>query len=105
MLSRNRFYIAALGLFLLISLLDETPVLNATRLELAQWIAAEYCAPLGRCCALMVPPGFTPKSSFVYSLAEEKASAPTMMNSMFATTRLRMISLLQTRGAMTEKKL
>ncbi len=89
----------------LISLLDETPVLNSTRLALAQWIAAEYCAPLGRCCALMVPPGFTPKSSVVYSLADDKASAPTMMNSMFATTRLRIIAALQIRGAVTEKKL
>jgi primosomal protein N' (replication factor Y) len=70
----------ASNLKFLISLLDEAPVLNATRLELAQWIAAEYCAPVGRCCALMVPPGFTPKSSFVYSLADDKASAPTMMN-------------------------
>jgi primosomal protein N' (replication factor Y) len=89
----------------LIAVLDETPVLNAERLELAQWIAAEYCAPLGRCCALMVPPGFTPKSSFVYSLAEDKTSAPSMANSMFATVRVRIITALQMRGAITEKKL
>ncbi|NJM41563.1 MAG: DEAD/DEAH box helicase, partial [Anaerolineae bacterium] len=89
----------------LITVLDETPVLDAARLELAQWIAAEYCAPLGRCCALMVPPGFTPKSSFVYSLAEDKGSAPSMVNSMFTTMRVRIITALQMRGAVTEKKL
>jgi len=56
-------------------LLDEQPVLNRHQLALADWIAEEYYAPLGRCCALMVPPGFTPRSAYVFSLSEAAARA------------------------------
>ena len=51
-------------------LLDEQPVLNRHQLALAGWIAEEYYAPLGRCCALMVPPGLTPKSAYVLRPSE-----------------------------------
>lgn len=50
------------------ALLDDAPALTPAQLALAHWIAAEYAAPLGRCCALMVPPGFTPRSAAVYRL-------------------------------------
>ncbi|MCS6846824.1 MAG: hypothetical protein RMN52_03815, partial [Anaerolineae bacterium] len=33
------------------AVLDDRPALNPAQLELARWIAAEYHAPLGRCCA------------------------------------------------------
>ena len=87
------------------TLVDPQPVLNATQLALARWIAREYFAPLGRCCALMVPPGFTPRSLYVYALAEGQGGASTLSNSLAATLRVRLMALLQAYGPLTEVKL
>ena len=87
------------------SLLDPLPVLDAQRLALAAWISAEYYSPFGRCCALMVPPGFTPKSQQVYSLADDRASVSSLASSQLATVRMRILAALQLRGAVTEARL
>lgn len=87
------------------SLVDLQPVLNATQLALARWISREYYAPLGRCCALMVPPGFTPRSQYVYALAEGQGGASALIDSPAATLRVRLIAILQTYGPLTEAKL
>ena len=77
------------------ALLDERPALTPAQLALARWIAAEYHAPLGRCCALMVPPGFTPRSASLYGLTEagervgEAAGAPDARSRLLQTLRLR----------------
>ena len=57
-------------LFEVHSRLDAVPLLNEQQLALARWIAAEYGARLGLCCALMVPSGLTPASAEIYALAE-----------------------------------
>jgi primosomal protein N' (replication factor Y) len=83
------------------SILDDVPALNQRQIELAKWIAQEYVAPLGRCCALMVPPGFTPKSSFVYSVD------PTASRELGALSdsEKRIVEFLMRRGAMVESKM
>ena len=81
------------------SLLDEQPALFPAQLALARWISAEYAASLGRCCALMVPPGFTPKSAFVYALAG-RAIADTA-----DAIGARILEVLGRRGPLTEQRL
>jgi primosomal protein N' (replication factor Y) len=39
------------------SIVDDRPVLDAARLELAEWIAARYCAPLAEVLRAMLPKG------------------------------------------------
>ncbi|MGH7723003.1 MAG: replication restart helicase PriA [Candidatus Dormibacteria bacterium] len=39
----------------LTAVLDEAPILDATALELAHWMAARYCAPLGEVIRAMLP--------------------------------------------------
>ncbi len=73
----------------------EPQALNAHQLALARWIAEEYHAPLGRCCALMIPPGLTPRSTWSYTLAED-ARIPEREG---AATRL--VQLLHARGTLT----
>jgi primosomal protein N' (replication factor Y) len=85
------------------ALLDPQPVMTDAQLQLARWIADEYYAPLGRACALMVPPGFTAKSAYVYSLPEgntspKKRPAPD-------TTAGKLIALLEMRGSLIESKI
>ncbi len=81
------------------SLLDESPALFPAQLSLARWISAEYAASLGRCCALMVPPGFTPKSAYVYALA-----SPTPPKTAEPLAAL-ILAALARRGTLTELRL
>ena len=83
------------------SLLDEQPALNPAQLALARWVSEEYYAPLGRACALMVPPGFTPRTSYVYAIAEQQKPSPKRQIGVAA----QIIQLLQARGPHTEAKL
>lgn len=85
------------------SLLDETPALNLAQLALARWMAAEYAAPLGRCCALMVPPGFTPRSSFAYDLSDAARRAPP--SAPRGSIAERLLAILRARGPMLESAL
>lgn len=87
--------------------LDELPALNPAQLELARWIAAEYHAPLGRCCALMTPPGFTPRSAYVYCLTEqgERAVKLNVEDASAADPRARLLKALYLRGPLVESKL
>lgn len=90
------------------SVLDATPTLNEAQLELARWISEEYYAPLGRCCALMVPPGFTSKSAYVYALnedAERKMQDRSSVLRLTSELHKRLYATLQTRGPITESKL
>lgn len=88
------------------SVIDPVPALNAQQLQLARWMADEYCAALGRCCALMVPPGFTPNSAYIYALAESTAKRPpAARNEESLSPRERIISLLDQHGALIESKL
>jgi len=82
-------------------LLDEQPVLNRHQLALAGWIAEEYYAPLGRCCALMVPPGFTPRSAYVFSLSEAGARAAYPVDD----PRTHVLHVLRVHGPLVTSKL
>ncbi len=85
------------------ALLYEGAVLNAAQLALARWISAQYLAPLGRACALMVPPGFTPKSAYLYALAQERPSQRVRTASPALTERI--IALFAQRGPQLEKSI
>jgi primosomal protein N' len=39
------------------SVLDEAPILDTAALEIAGWVAARYCAPLGEVVRAMLPKG------------------------------------------------
>ncbi len=85
------------------AVLDDKPALTETQLQLARWISQEYFAPLGRCCALMVPPGFTAKSAYVYALADDGKASNVKRQVSEITQKL--YTTLQTRGPITESKL
>jgi len=89
------------------ALLDDRPALMPAQLALARWMSAEYHAPLGRCCALMVPPGFTPRSASIYGLTEpgERAAAPRGGAADASDVRLRLIEVLRLRGPLVESRL
>jgi primosomal protein N' (replication factor Y) len=82
---------------------DEQPALNSTQLSLARWMAREYCAPLGRCCGLMVPPGFTPSTAYLYALAKEDQPIPASGAPQDA--RAQIIDVLHRHGPLVESKL
>ncbi|HEY3289145.1 MAG TPA: hypothetical protein VGK87_03365, partial [Anaerolineae bacterium] len=84
------------------SVIDDKPALNEEQLRLARWMSGEYCAHLGRCCALMIPPGYTPSSAYLYSLARELSATDATDP---RDARARIIALLQARGAVVESKL
>ncbi|MFN3706108.1 MAG: primosomal protein N', partial [Thermoflexales bacterium] len=84
------------------SLLVPQPALHPHQLELARWMAQEYGAPLGRCCALMVPPGLTPRSSQVYVPA---ARPPQASLRRLTEAETQLLDILQLRGALTESQL
>ncbi len=84
------------------SVIDDKPALNPDQLSLARWMSAEYHAPLGRCCALMIPPGYTPSSAYLYQLVNE-AQQPSAQP--VTDVRSQIITLLQVKGAQTESKL
>lgn len=85
------------------ALLDPAPVMTDAQLQLARWIAAEYASPVGRACALMVPPGFTAKSAYVYSLPEDDKSSKRKPAADSMAGKL--IALLQLRGPLIESKI
>ena len=85
------------------ALLDPQPVMTAAQLQLARWIADEYYAPIGRACAMMVPPGFTAKSAYVFSLPVE--GRPQKRRPAPDTHAGRIIALLRLRGPLTETKM
>jgi primosomal protein N' (replication factor Y) len=82
---------------------DEQPALNSTQLALARWMAREYCAPLGRCCGMMVPPGFTPSTAYVYALAKEDMPVPAPGT--IHDARAQIIDVLHRHGPLVESKL
>ncbi len=85
------------------AMLDDKPALTEAQMQLARWISAEYFAPLGRCCALMVPPGFTARSAYVYALADDGKASNVKRQASEVTQKL--YAVLQTRGPITESKL
>ncbi|HEY3342460.1 MAG TPA: DEAD/DEAH box helicase, partial [Anaerolineae bacterium] len=85
------------------TVLDEQPALNKTQLALARWMAHEYCAPLGRCCGLMVPPGFTPSTAYLYTLAKE--DQPMQAPGSTHDARSQIIDVLHRHGSLVESKL
>ncbi len=85
------------------SVVDEKPALTAAQLKLARWMSQEYHAALGRCCALMVPPGLTPKSAKVYALADDRR--PTTDDGRSLSSAVRIVDILHRRGPLVESRL
>lgn len=83
------------------SLLDEAPVLRAEQMELAQWLAKNYLAPLSACLDLMLPPGFSQQADQIFSLIEPLRIAEDQLTSM----QRRIILLLRKRGALRGRQL
>jgi primosomal protein N' (replication factor Y) len=54
----------------ILSLRDEEPVLDADLIELAQWIAEYYCAPIGEVMKGMLPLSGETRRSIIYSLTD-----------------------------------
>ncbi len=83
------------------------PALNPAQMRLAEWLRAEYHAAPGRCYALMVPPGLTPKSTTAYVLAE--SARPAGAASGRPTPQLDMagqiLAVLERRGPLVASKL
>ena len=84
------------------SIVDEKPALNKDQLKLARWMSMEYCAHLGRCCALMIPPGYTPSSAYLFTLALDMQQMETQPTT---DVRSKIIAVLKTKGAQTESRL
>jgi len=51
-----------------LSLVDETPLVDASRIHLAQWLARYYFAPPGECLRLFFPPGSYVGTTFAYHI-------------------------------------
>ncbi len=97
---------------------SDRPALNPAQMQLARWMSAEYHAALGRCFALMVPPGLTPKSATVYALSEQMlartssagASAPVGAESTHSDGTVpdlagQIVAVLRRRGPLPASKL
>ena len=54
----------------ILEILDPKPVITATYIDLAQWMATTYLAPIGLCIWLFLPPGIVGKSDKLITLLQ-----------------------------------
>jgi primosomal protein N' (replication factor Y) (superfamily II helicase) len=78
--------------------LDPRPVLNPVQLALAHWMAETTLSPLGPCLWLMLPPGFTPRSDYIYSLLAPDVAVKDELEA-------HLLELLTKRGALTGRQI
>ena len=67
----------------LIDFLDDRPILSKPLIAMAQWMAAYYCAPIGRVIQTMLPPGMEMESRAMVHLTndvEKDSLAPYIKN-------------------------
>lgn len=76
------------------SRIDDRAAMQPHQLALAHVLAREYAAPLGVCCALMIPPGLTPASSDEYALV----AAPGTRLPPAGTVAARIVAVLREHG-------
>jgi primosomal protein N' (replication factor Y) len=83
----------------LLGLRDEEPVLDGELLDLAQWIAEYYCAPIGEVLRGMLPLGGETRHSTQYSLtASGRDVARQLVLRPESDAALRVLGLLEERG-------
>jgi primosomal protein N' (replication factor Y) len=86
-----------------VSLLDEEPVLERELLELAQWLAEYYCAPLGEVLKGMLPLGGETRRSTQYILTEAgRQIARQLILRPETDASLRLLALLEGRAKTAE---
>lgn len=75
----------------ILELVDEDPLLDTPRLELARWISRRYFAPPGECCRLFLPPGSYVDTTFRFRLTpaghvarREPATPPSFQDKLLA---------------------
>lgn len=71
--------------------LDPIPIVSPTQIAVAQWMAESTYTPIGLCLWLMVPPGATQKSDYLYQLHDATVQGQT-------PTEKEILSLLKRRG-------
>ena len=79
-------------------LLDPIPVLTSLQIELAFWLQKTTLTPIGQCLWLMLPPGLTSTSAYLYTLLDPDYQSRSV-------AQKRIISLLHRRGALTNHQL
>lgn len=77
----------------LAAVLHPAPVVDALRLNLAQWLADTYVEPLSNCARLFAPPGQSIQSDVEYALVERDEVLPNL-----SKTQTELIALLRSRG-------
>src|SRR3984957_12261844 len=81
-----------------LALTDEEPVLEPALIQLAQWIADYYCAPLGEVLKGMLPLGGEKRRSTQYSLTESgRQVARQLVIRPESDAALRLLALLEER--------
>jgi primosomal protein N' (replication factor Y) len=80
------------------SLVDPLPVLTATQLKLADWLARETAAPLIDCLTIMLPPGLSQQADSIYRLLGEPPETR-------STAERRLLAVLARRGPLRGRQL
>lgn len=75
-------------------LLDPIPVLSPLQIDMAFWLEESTLTPIGQCLWLMLPPGLTSHSDYLYHLAKPDDPGNTAIQK-------RVISLLKSRGTLS----
>lgn len=80
----------------ILEVVDEEPLVDPPRLELAQWIAHRYFAPPGECIRLFFPPGSYVDATFAYfpamagrGRAVSSSASPTFQDKLLALVAAR----------------
>jgi primosomal protein N' (replication factor Y) len=79
-------------------LLDPEPVMSIQQIELADWIASYYHAPLIESLNLMIPPGLSQQADSVYHLEDDTAQGSSDLQN-------QIIALLKRRGDLRGRQL
>lgn len=81
------------------ALLDARPVLTLAQLNLARWLAEEYCAPLADCVRLMLPPGLSQQADTLFTLTGQTPAGS------LTTFQAEVLRLLEKRGPLRGRQL
>jgi primosomal protein N' (replication factor Y) (superfamily II helicase) len=91
-----------------LSLLDPLPVLTATQMELAHWLAGETLSRLAACIGLMLPSGLSRQADTIFGMRDlEIANRNSGVNTKFqiSNTGLRLTKLLIERGPLRGRQI
>ncbi len=85
-----------------LDILDETPVLNAAQIALAEKMAEETLNPLAAMVGMMLPSGLSQQADVQYSVVSSQSSA---VSEQLSQTQKRIVDLLQKRGALRGRQI